>query len=238
MNRILFLLLLLWSLPTMTAGETPGNDPLILTGETDRFSYAIGLEIAQSLQPIVKNTDLNIDILTRAIVDMVNGNTLLLDEKTAETVKKTVFSRIQSQVQNDRNKQAKKNAAEEQAFLADNKEKKGIVTTTSGLQYKVIKKGKGKIPTSSDKVTVHYRGTLLDGTVFDSSYDRGEPATFGVNQVIKGWSEALQLMPVGSKYTLYIPAKLGYGSRGAGEKIGPNACLVFTVELLEIGSGK
>ena len=119
-------------------------------------------------------------------------------------------------------------------FLEENKVKEGVTTTESGLQYEIIIVGEGTIPTADSKVRVHYHGTLLDGTVFDSSVDRGEPATFGVNQVIKGWTEALQLMPVGSKWKLVIPSALAYGDRGAGGDIGPNSTLIFEVELLEI----
>lgn len=126
------------------------------------------------------------------------------------------------------------NMKEEVVFLKDNQEKDGVKVTDSGLQYEIITQGEGKKPGLTSRVKVHYRGTLLDGKVFDSSYTRGEPATFGVNQVIAGWTEALQLMPEGSTWQLYIPAKLAYGSRGAGNIIGPNSCLIFKVELIEI----
>jgi len=126
------------------------------------------------------------------------------------------------------------NMKEEVTFLRDNKDKKGVKVTDSGLQYEVIRVGKGPKPGLTSRVKVHYRGTLLNGEVFDSSYTRGEPAVFGVNQVISGWTEALQMMPEGSEWKLYIPSKLAYGARGAGRVIGPNACLIFKVELIEI----
>jgi FKBP-type peptidyl-prolyl cis-trans isomerase len=127
-----------------------------------------------------------------------------------------------------------KNKKEGEAFLTENKKKEGVKTLASGLQYKVLKEGSGKMPKATDKVTTHYQGTLIDGTEFDSSYKRGEPASFLVNGVIPAWTEALQLMKVGSKWQLFVPSKLGYGERGMGPKIGPNAVLVFTVELLSI----
>ena len=128
--------------------------------------------------------------------------------------------------------------AENEKFLADNKAKEGVKTTASGLQYKVIKEGKGEIPTETSRVKVHYKGTLIDGTEFDSSYKRKEPATFGVNQVIKGWTEALKLMPVGSKWELYIPQELAYGDRQTGGQIKPFSTLIFEVELLDIEKDK
>ncbi|MEM1158131.1 MAG: FKBP-type peptidyl-prolyl cis-trans isomerase [Verrucomicrobiota bacterium] len=126
------------------------------------------------------------------------------------------------------------NMKEEVTFLRDNKDKEGVKVTDSGLQYEIIKQGDGPKPGLTSRVKVHYRGTLLDGEVFDSSYTNGQPAVFGVNQVIAGWTEALQMMPVGSKWKLFIPSKLAYGARGAGRVIGPNACLIFQVELIEI----
>ncbi|MHA2219485.1 MAG: FKBP-type peptidyl-prolyl cis-trans isomerase [Candidatus Hodarchaeales archaeon] len=129
---------------------------------------------------------------------------------------------------------SEKNKKEGEEYLAENKKKEGIITTQSGLQYKVLKKGTGKIPKSTDTVTVNYRGTLIDGTEFDSSYRRGQPASFKVNGVIRGWTEALQLMKEGAKWQLYIPSNLAYGERGAGRNIGPNSTLIFEVELISI----
>ena len=130
---------------------------------------------------------------------------------------------------------SEKNRIEGETFLAENKNKPGVITTASGLQYKILQKGDGPVPTNTDRVKVHYRGKLLDGTEFDSSYERGTPATFAVTGVIKGWTEALQLMKVGSKYELYIPSELAYGKNGSGPQIGPDSVLIFEVELLSIG---
>jgi FKBP-type peptidyl-prolyl cis-trans isomerase len=212
-----------------------GSDSLPdLETEDAKFSYAIGLEIGSSLEQIADKTSVDVDILARGIKDQLSGAEPLLDQEEAATVKQTVMNRMQAEVQEERQGAALENASEEEAFLDTNAKREGVITTESGLQYEILEEGQGEKPESTDRVTVHYRGTLLDGTVFDSSYDRGSPATFGVNQVIPGWTEALQLMSIGSKYKLYIPSKLAYGSRGAGQTIGPNACLIFEVELIEI----
>jgi len=205
-----------------------------LDTEDAKFSYAIGLEIGSSLEQITDKTAVDVDILARGIRDQLSGADPLLDQEEAATVKQTVMNRMQAEAQEERQGAAVENASEEEAFLDTNAKREGVITTESGLQYEILEEGQGEKPNSTDRVTVHYRGTLLDGTVFDSSYDRGSPATFGVNQVIPGWTEALQLMSIGSKYKLYIPSKLAYGTRGAGQTIGPNACLIFEVELIEI----
>jgi len=219
---------------TCSAGDKSGK-PIDLSTESAKFSYALGLEIGASLERIAENTTLDVDILARAIKDQLSGAEPLLEAKEAAEVKQAVSTRLQARAQADRTTAAEKNAAEEEVFLKTNGAREGVITTASGLQYEVLQQGQGPKPTASDMVSVHYKGTLLDGTTFDSSYDRGEPATFGVGQVIRGWSEALQLMSVGSKYKLYIPSKLAYSVRGAGQRIGPNACLIFEVELLSIG---
>jgi FKBP-type peptidyl-prolyl cis-trans isomerase len=141
---------------------------------------------------------------------------------------------LQAYAQKEQEMEARKNLEEGQAFLEENAGRSGVEVTESGLQYEVLKEGVGAKPTANDQVRVHYHGTLIDGTVFDSSVERGQPAVFGVGQVISGWTEALQLMPEGSKWKLFIPANLAYGERGAGSKIGPNSALIFEVELLEI----
>ena len=158
----------------------------------------------------------------------------MLSEEEMRTVM-TAFQKEMAAKQAEMMKsQGEKNKKEGEAFLAENKKKEGVKTLASGLQYKVIKEGTGKTPKATDKVSTHYQGTLIDGTEFDSSYKRGEPATFPVNGVIPGWTEALQLMKVGSKWQLFVPSKLAYGEKGAGPIIGPNAVLIFTVELLAI----
>ncbi len=203
-----------------------------LTTERDQFSYAIGSDIGISLEPFSNEVDLA--VVFQGIRDNIEGKPSLLNEEDAKTVKDVVFKRIAEVKQAE----SKALSAEKQtagiAFLETNKAKAGVVTTESGLQYEVVVAGEGKKPNATDNVKVHYTGTLLDGKEFDSSIKRGEPVTFRVDRVIKGWSEALQLMPVGSKYKLYIPSELGYGERGAGRDIGPNEVLVFDVELISI----
>ena len=181
-----------------------------------------------------QSLDVDPAILLQGLKDGLAGSKPLLTEEEART--------LLTQLQEDmRKKQAEKaqqmgaaNKTEGEAFLAANKNKEGVVTLPSGLQYKILKTGTGPKPTASDSVVCNYRGTLINGTEFDSSYKRGQPATFPVNGVIKGWTEALQLMPVGSKWQLFVPASLAYGDRGAGADIGPNATLIFEVELLSI----
>ena len=178
--------------------------------------------------------DINLEALNAGLKDAVSGNKpLLTDEQVKETM--TAYSKSMMEKQASLSKEAAaKNTAEGEKFLAENKSKEGVKTTPSGLQYKVIKEGEGPMPKETDTVVTHYRGTLLNGTEFDSSIKRNEPATFPVNRVIKGWTEALQMMKVGSKYQLFIPASLAYGERGAGQEIGPNETLIFDVELLGI----
>ena len=195
-----------------------------LTNERDSLSYAIGINIGQSLQSQGLNPDPK--IIGNAIADLLNAKNLVIDPNECGMF-------IQSYMQKAMNKIADENLAAGQAFLEKNKTREGVVTLPSGLQYEIIKAGDGPKPLGTDKVQVHYHGTLIDGTVFDSSVERGTPATFGVNQVIKGWIEGLQLMPTGSKWKLFIPADLAYGPRGQG-KIGPNSTLIFDVELLAI----
>ncbi len=197
-----------------------------------KLSYMLGQQIGNNIKE--SPTEIDIDIFVSGIRDSLKGNKSLLSDEETNQVRQE-FSR---QVQETRNQKmaalSGKNLKDGEAFLAENKKKEGIVTTDSGLQYKVLKQGDGPKPQSTDKVTVHYRGTLLDGTEFDSSYKRGQPASFQVGGVIRGWTEALQLMNVGSKYQLFIPAGLAYGQRGAGQRIGPNSMLIFDVELLNI----
>ncbi|MBD3343679.1 MAG: FKBP-type peptidyl-prolyl cis-trans isomerase [Chitinivibrionales bacterium] len=196
-----------------------------LSTDKQKFSYAIGLDIGASLQGIKEKVDLG--VVFQAIRDTLEGNTVLLSSADATEIKRSAFTQMQK-------RESGENLEKQEEFLAKNKEKEGIVTTESGLQYKVLKEGAGAKPSADDKVKVHYKGMLLDGKVFDSSYKRGQPAVFKVGGVIKGWSEALQLMKEGAKYKLWLPSELAYGERGAGSQIGPNTMLVFEVELLEI----
>ncbi len=204
-----------------------------LTSNRDSLSYSIGVNIAQSIKQ-QGITDLNTAALAKAISDvMTNKPTQLTMEQSQQCL--SVFMQKQSAVKMEASQ--KVSAANKKigdAFLADNKAKPGVQTTTSGLQYSVEKEGTGPKPASTDKVKVHYTGRLIDGKVFDSSVERGQPVEFPVTGVIPGWVEALQLMPVGSKWKLFIPSTLAYGDRGAGADIAPGSTLIFDVELLEI----
>ncbi|HMD96410.1 MAG TPA: FKBP-type peptidyl-prolyl cis-trans isomerase [Terriglobia bacterium] len=199
----------------------------------DKASYAIGLSIGKSLQRDAVDVDPN--ILLRGIKDSLAGGKTLLTDDEAKAALAAVQSDLRQKQQAKMQQAGASNLKDGQAFLAANKAKEGVVTLPSGLQYKILKEGTGPKPSAADSVVCNYRGTLLDNTEFDSSYKRGQPATFGVGQVIKGWTEALQLMPVGSKWQLFIPSDLAYGPRGGpGGSIGPNATLIFEVELLSI----
>ncbi|MDY6993172.1 MAG: FKBP-type peptidyl-prolyl cis-trans isomerase, partial [Pseudomonadota bacterium] len=179
--------------------------------------------------------DINLDILIRGMSDALGDKEPLLSEEEINKVL-TNFQRERIAKQAQQRKQAaEENMKKSEAFLAENKAKEGVKTLESGLQYKVVTPGEGEPPKATDKVTVHYKGTLIDGTEFDSSYQRGKPASFAVNRVIKGWTEALQLMKPGAKWQLFIPPQLAYGERGAPGKIGPNETLLFEVELLAVG---
>jgi FKBP-type peptidyl-prolyl cis-trans isomerase len=207
-----------------------------LTTDAQKFGYSIGVDLGKSLQPVKQYVD--VTALKQGLDDISSGGTPKLDDKTREEVKNTVAKKMQEEQLAQRAEQAKKNQEEGDKFLAENGKKAGVTTTKSGLQYEVLTEGKGAHPTDKDRVTVHYKGTLLNGETFDSSYDRGQPVTFPLGNVIPGWTEGVQLMTVGSKYKFYIPAALAYGERGAGVKIGPNSTLVFEVELISIDKDK
>jgi FKBP-type peptidyl-prolyl cis-trans isomerase FklB len=208
------------------------EDKPALKDAKDKVSYSIGLDIGTTLKK--QKIDINPDALSAGVRDAVTGaKPQMTDDQIKETM--STFSKDLSEKQATASREAAtKNAAASEKFLADNKTKPGVKTTASGLQYKVLKEGSGPSPKETDTVVTNYRGTLIDGTEFDSSYKRNEPATFQVNRVIKGWTEALQLMKKGAKYQLFIPANLAYGPQGAGAEIGPNAALIFEVELVDI----
>ncbi len=199
-----------------------------LDTEEQKFNYIMGLEMAAHLKRTGAKIDL--DSFVRGVKDTLEGKKAALSPKQIAAVKQQVRKRMLEQ----RKEAAGRNLAESKKFLEENKKKEGVQTTVSGLQYKVIKEGEGAKPKPTDTVSVQYRGTLVDGTEFDSSYKRGQSATFRLNRVIKGWTEGLQLMPVGSTYRFFIPPDLAYGERGAGPQIGPSQALIFDVELLEI----
>lgn len=203
-----------------------------LKTDKDKVSYSIGMDIGRTFRQ--RSFDLNTELVARGIKDALSGGKLLLNDDQCRDVLENFAKDMASKQEGLRTAQADKNKKEGDDFLAANKKKDGVKTLASGLQYKVIKAGTGKMPKASDTVKTHYRGTLLDGSEFDSSYRRNEPAVFPVNGVIPGWTEALQLMPVGSKWQLFIPSALAYGERGAGTAIGPNAVLTFEIELLSI----
>lgn len=199
---------------------------------TDEVSYAIGTDIANSIKR--QEIDVNPALIAKGIQDAYAGKSVLSEEEVKATLQ-AFQADLRNKMMEKMKVASEKNKKDGETFLAANKSKQGVVTLPSGLQYKIIKEGTGKKPTATDTVSVNYRGTLIDGTEFDSSYSRGTPATFKVNGVIPGWTEALQLMPVGSKWELFIPPNLAYGERQAGPKIGPNSTLLFEVELLSIG---
>ncbi len=203
-----------------------------LQSETERYSYILGLDVGQSLGNL--DTELDLDVLRRGIEDALEGRERAMSDEEIQATRAALMQQVQAQAQERARAQAETNRQAGAEFLAENAEREGVEVTDSGLQYEVIEAGDGERPGAEDTVTVHYRGTLIDGTEFDSSYSRGEPATFPLNGVIPGWTEGLQLMPVGSTYKFYVPSELAYGERGAGQAIGPNSTLVFDVELLEI----
>jgi FKBP-type peptidyl-prolyl cis-trans isomerase len=216
-------------------GKAPAAASPTFATEKEKRSYAVGMSMGQGLAK--QQVPVDPDLVARGLKDAMAGKTAM----TADEMK-TTLTELRSEMDKEREAKAKvageANRKDGEAFLAANKSKEGVKTLPDGLQYKVLKEGTGSKPTASDTVSVNYRGTLINGTEFDSSYKRGEAASFPVNGVIKGWTEALQMMPVGSKWELYVPADLAYGDRGAGQDIGPGATLIFEVELLSIGEKK
>ena len=199
----------------------------------DKLSYALGIGIGSQLAGMGAK-ELNIDDFAQAIKDVISGSELKVDNAEAQTLVQNFFQEQEAKQQAAAAEAGKAAKAAGEAFLAENGKKDGIVTLPSGLQYQVLKDGNGKKPSATDQIVCHYEGTLIDGTVFDSSYQRNQPATFGLNQVIAGWTEGVQLMQEGAKYRFFIPYKLAYGERGAGAQIPPFATLVFDVELIEV----
>ena len=192
----------------------------------DKFSYAIGLGIGQNLLSMGAQ-GINVEDFAQAIADVLNRKETAISHNEARDIVNQYFAELEAKMNAE-------NIEKGKAFLAENAKREGVVTLPSGLQYEVITEGTGIKPSANDQVKCHYEGTLFDGTLFDSSVKRGQPAVFGVSQVIKGWVEALQLMPEGSKWKLYIPSELGYGSQQAGEMIPPYSTLIFEVELIKV----
>ena len=216
----------------LLAVKVPAGSAAELTTPKDKTSYAIGIDMARSIERM--GLDLNPDALLQGARDAFSGGKLLLSDEEFRQIMEALRADLQQKHAQALLKAAAENRQAGEAFLAANKSKEGVVTLPDGLQYKILKAGTGKKPTATDTVEFNYRGTLIDGREFDSSYRRGQPTTLKVGGLTPGWAEALQLMPVGSKWQLFIPANLAYGSRGMGNVIGPNSVLIFEVELLAI----
>jgi len=208
------------------------QSPLVLKTDKDKVSYALGMNLGANLKR--DSVDIDTAIFVRALKDTVAGGRTLLTDSEARAALTQLQTAVRGKQMEKMKLAGETNKKEGDAFLAANKSQEGIVTLPSGLEYKILTQGTGPKPTATDTVVCNYRGTLVNGTEFDSSYKRGQPATFPVTGVIKGWTEALQLMPVGSKWQLFLPAELAYGERGPSPEIGPNSTLVFEVELLSI----
>ncbi|MBF0282314.1 MAG: FKBP-type peptidyl-prolyl cis-trans isomerase [Zetaproteobacteria bacterium] len=220
------------SLLACSASSQAENTPVKLESEAAKFSYAMGMDIGTSLQRL--NLEWDEKALIEGLITSLKAGDMRLTAEQAEAAKKVVFERLKKEAQEKQAAASSDNLKEGAKYMVENGKKEGVTTTDSGLQYEVITMGDGPKPKATDKVKVHYKGTLLNGAEFDSSYSRGEPISFPLNQVIPGWTEGVQLMPVGSKFRFVIPSKLAYGEQGAGPVIGPNSTLVFEVELLDI----
>jgi FKBP-type peptidyl-prolyl cis-trans isomerase FkpA len=217
------------------SGKTlPGTAPGTKAPMVDKIQvgYLVGADVGRSLQPI--QGELNLAVFLQAMKTLIAGGKPLLSDAQMDKIREDFSKKMEAKEKARVAELVRKNAAEGEAFLAKNKQVKGVITTPSGLQYMVLRQGTGKRPRATERVSVNYRGTLLDGKEFDSSYNDGQPRQFALNQVILGWSEGLTLMPVGAKYRFWIPSAIGYGERGSPPMIGPNATLVFDVELLGI----
>lgn len=232
MKKMKFSFVILVTMLFSLSIQAQSLDKVKLQTKTDSISYAIGMDVAVNLKS--QNIEVNPEAMAKGLIDLIKGNKIAL----ADSVKVKIIEDFQMEHQKKQEEMAAKEAEENkkagQDFLDKNKSKAGVKVTASGLQYEVIKEGTGKAPTLNSKVTVHYEGKLVDGKIFDSSYERNEPITFPLNGVIQGWQEGLQLMKEGSTYMLYIPSALGYGERGAGQVIPGNATLIFKVELIKV----
>ena len=214
------------------SGVAIAADAPELKSEKEKLSYGIGMDIGGNLKR--QTIEVDPDLLMKGFKDSYTGGKTLLTEEESRQAIQNFQKQLMAKQAEAAKQQAEKNKADGEKFLAENKGKDGVRTTASGLQYKVIQEGTGKSPTADNTVEVHYKGTLINGTEFDSSYKRGQTATFPVSGVIPGWTEGLQLMKEGGKYQLFVPSNLAYGERGAGRDIGPNAALIFEVELISV----
>jgi FKBP-type peptidyl-prolyl cis-trans isomerase FklB len=218
------------------ACQANAGENLVLKSQKDKMSYIIGMDLGRNFQK--QGIDIDPDILAQGIKDGLSGGKALLSEQEVRETLAAFQTEMVAKQAELAKKMGEKNKKEGEAFLAENQKKEGVKTLPSGLQYRVIQAGTGKSPKAADEVTAHYRGTLIDGTEFDSSYRRGKPETLPVGGVIAGWTEALQLMQEGAKWQLFVPSNLAYGERGAGRDIGPNATLIFEIELISIQEKK
>jgi FKBP-type peptidyl-prolyl cis-trans isomerase FklB len=212
-------------------GSAAKSDAKLGTDE-DKFSYIIGADVGTNLRQ--QELKINFESFMKGLQDAVEGKELALSQEEMQAIFNAFREKMMAEMQKERAAQAEKNLGEGKTFLAENAKKPGVKTLPSGLQYLVVESGKGEQPKATDTVRTHYRGTFIDGTEFDSSYERNEPAEFPVTGVIKGWTEALQLMHVGDKWKLFIPSDLAYGPQGRGAQMPPNATLIFDIELLDI----
>jgi FKBP-type peptidyl-prolyl cis-trans isomerase FklB len=217
---------------SLALGLSAAETAFKLTNEKDKASYCVGMDLGKGLK--AQALDINPEALAAGLCDVLASRKTLITEEQAQAILAAFKKELMGRREVQRKEAAEKNGKEGETFLGANRKKDGIKVTASGLQYKIVTVGKGRVPKAADAVKAHYRGTLVDGTEFDSSYKRNEPVVFPVSGVIPGWTEALQIMPVGSKWQLFIPANLAYGEGGAGDVIGPNATLIFEVELLGI----
>ncbi len=214
----------------LPSGQAPAAGPLKTA--KDRLSYAIGLDIGQRLKS--QQLGVDPDVVAKGLADGLAGGKPLLSQQEYTAIMKQLQAKMEAQAEAAYQEAANKNQAEGDKFLAENKQKQDVKTTRTGLQYRIVRQGNGATPALNDSVVAHYKGTLLNGQVFDSSYSRGEPATFPVKKVIPGWTEALQMMKVGDKWQLFIPSKLAYGPEGFSPDIPPNSVLIFDIELLQV----
>jgi len=236
-------LLVVVAVPLIGAEDTPkATDEAAkakFANDAEKFSYTIGARTGQQLKQLADmGMEVSLEEYIHGVRDAMEGKDLALTDEAMQEVMKSFQQEMMAKQQAKREKEGKENLTAGKDFLEANGKKDGVKVLPSGLQYKVLKEGTGDSPSLNDKVKAHYEGTLVDGTVFDSSYKRGEPATFALRGVIRGWTEALQLMQTGAKWQLFIPADLAYGDRGSPPKIGSNATLIFEVELLEVIKGK